>query len=194
MTHRGLLRSVSFHVAVVAAFALSMNAASTDDVARRAEDLLGQMRAGSDQAYRELRSIQDERVLPVLIAALSDPSERVRGHVCELLGGLRSSTAVRPLIATLADDPSTFVRSVAARALGRIGGPEAEQSLLQALDDPSRGVVGDAVRALGELQSVAAIEPLKALLVGDNEEDWMMQRHAELSSNVVYEAQAASST
>jgi HEAT repeat protein len=59
------------------------------------------------------------------------------------------------------------------RALGNIGGPQAEAKLLELLGSERGLILGDIARALGELGCRRAALPLESLR--DHESDWVRQ-------------------
>lgn len=123
--------------------------------------------------------IGDVRALQPLIDALQDESGAVKDAAAIALGELRDSRAVEPLIAKLADtdtqqvaswalaligdrraipplqdsmvnDEDASMRAMAARALGKMSLPEADQALPKALDDDDEGVLIESIRVMGE--------------------------------------------
>jgi HEAT repeat protein len=143
-----------------------------------------------EKALRSRVGARDARIMPLLLAAAGDPSDRVRSAVAWALGELGGAAAVEPLIRLL-DDTSWDVRMAAtasvgglggqardalsktlvtgakpwarchaAQALGRLGQVEAAPSLVDALKDKSRQVRIAAAEALGELRARAAVGDL----------------------------------
>jgi hypothetical protein len=68
------------------------------------------------------------------------------------------------LVTLLLEDEHAGVRGLAAAALGRLGGPEAGEALVEALSDRDWRVRRRAVRALGEAWGEQAVAPLAELL------------------------------
>jgi hypothetical protein len=68
------------------------------------------------------------------------------------------------LVTLLLEDEHAGVRGLAASALGRLGGAEAGEALIEALADRDRRVRRRAARALGEARGGQAVAPLAALL------------------------------
>ena len=99
------------------------------------------------------------QVVPVLIQALGDSSEHVRGVAALYLGRIKSLAAVEHLIAAL-DDTAWSVRQDACFALGAIGDPRAVDPLIAALGDEAWRVRCAAARALAELREPTAVEAL----------------------------------
>jgi HEAT repeat protein len=84
-------------------------------------------------AATALGNLKEPTALEPLIAALGDgrvTSVTLRREVAVALGELGDSRAVGPLITAL-DDEGQYVRDGATTALGRIGGPQAEQALAE---------------------------------------------------------------
>jgi HEAT repeat protein len=93
------------------------------------------------------------RVVPHLIAALTDGDRDVRKLVVDALAGIGDARAVRPLIDRFRDaDPN--VRAAAADALGAVGGPDACAALREVAtsDGEDRLVRFSALHALGALE------------------------------------------
>jgi HEAT repeat protein len=101
---------------------------------------------------RASRTAQREREIDDCVRALEARDPRARALATERLGQLRA----RPdaLLQAL-DDPNSYVREAAARALGSASQPgevDIEEALLAALDDKSDHVCAAAIRSLGRLQ------------------------------------------
>jgi HEAT repeat protein len=96
----------------------------------------------------------------------SDPVRRARA--AEILGTLGRKDAV-PALAKLLKDPDADVRVVAARALGRIGDPEAARPLLACIASRRRSVPAHlAAHALASLG--AGVQPALVSALGDPHE------------------------
>jgi len=127
-------------------------------------------------------------LVPDLMAAAADPEVRVREAAVSALGVVAESGARAPagaeaaLTARLGDDPWTFVRSRAARALGALpAGKAADQALARALEwDASPEVRGHALDALGAHRATAHIEVVRDR-AEDKEEDIEVRARAILA-------------
>jgi HEAT repeat protein len=138
------------------------------------------MKAAKDGLLRK----GGDRVLNVLVELLSNADRGVRAIAAEALGEMGGAEAAVALSEALKDEDywkdnprghlsekSTFqekwriliqsgVRSKAAQALGRVGGQENFQILLDALEDPSYAVRTEAAIALGTLGNKGALDHL----------------------------------
>jgi HEAT repeat protein len=103
---------------------------------------------------------------PQLIAALSDPSAKIRAAAAAALAqvGAHSSPEAIPALAKALSDPEPEVRDLAATALGSMGGNAAPAvpELIIALSDPVDYVRAPAADALGNIgpKAGAAVMPL----------------------------------
>jgi hypothetical protein len=102
---------------------------------------------------------------PVLLHGLGHPQPRVRATVLDTLR-LRGTAGSEPYAVTaLLSDADPAVRQRAAALLGRVGGRNALDPLVEsATEDPDPGVREAAVRALGDLGATAAVPVLGRLL------------------------------
>ena len=96
---------------------------------------------------------------PPLIAALKDPSARVREAAAGALGRIGDPRAMVPLTEALSDE-AREVRMSAARALGRLEQPAATAALAAAVADSDWVVRQEAVDSLGRLGSPQAVPSL----------------------------------
>jgi hypothetical protein len=92
--------------------------------AGKMEDLAQALRGSSShrvrtQAALVLGDLGDRAAVPILLQALSDPSDAVRGASATALGVL-GDPAATPALDRLSSDPSSYVRGAAARARERI--------------------------------------------------------------------------
>ena len=105
------------------------------------------------------------RAGPLLVAALKAHSGEARVQAVQELGRLRYQPARKPLLVLLGRaDPRCA--AAAAEALGALGDASAEAALLKAVDSDARELRLAAIRALGVMGSVAAVEPLLAFGAG----------------------------
>ncbi|HEV2718853.1 MAG TPA: HEAT repeat domain-containing protein [Thermoanaerobaculia bacterium] len=127
--------------------------------------------ANDRSAEREMRiattfalgGIRDARVVPPLIALVSDSDAAVRSAAIRGLGERRDRRAVPALTTALKDsDPAS--RSNAVAALASTGGASTVPALLALFNEQDFGLRDGAVRALGELRDERATDPLIALL------------------------------
>lgn len=92
-------------------------------------------------AARGLQDLGERRAVPALVKALNDPGAVVRAAVLDTLGTLGSSAEVKPVLAELSAPHNfirgkgLFVRAHAATTLGKLGGDEAIDALIDLLDD-----------------------------------------------------------
>jgi HEAT repeat protein len=163
-------------------------------------------------AARSLAAIGDERAVPALAQALGDPSrwtlslvaenlmlmgpkavppllEFVRGDdhnvrvaAVQILGEIRDPAATPPICEVLREDPSLDLRARAAASLGQLGGPEAEEALLRALDDADWQVRAQAAKALGVLGDDAVAPALSRTMPDRNW--WVRSNCAEALANL----------
>ena len=164
------------------------------------------------QASRALGRIGDERAIPTLLDLCQDENPSVRRRAVEALGNFDESIVIEKLEEAL-NDPDAGVRIYAikgltnlkthhaariiaqgmrdkndqvawsaANALGRIG-ELAVDSLLNLLSDPKREVRYKAVKVLGRIASIRAVNGLNAIY---KESDEMLRHHINLSLNQIY--------
>lgn len=107
--------------------------------------------------------LEDNRALPLLVAALSDEDAYIRSRTARALGKLDDTRAVQPLISSLRDKDAE-VRSHVAQALGNLGDPSAVQSLIPLLADIEEvdeirvcDTVAEALERIGTLEAQKAI-------------------------------------
>ena len=102
--------------------------------------------------------------IPLLVKALKDRDPPVRAAAA---GALHYAEAIPQLVKAI-DDNDERVRAGAVTALGRIGDPSTENTLIAALGDVNQSVRSAAAGTLGTLKSVKAVGSL-ARLTGDPE-------------------------
>ncbi len=107
-----------------------------------------------------LGDIRDQRAVPVLINALSDPDENIRVASAEALGKIRDPRAVDALLACLQRADQGWLDYAAAEALGEIGDERALGPLMAAL---GRITLREPVlEALGKIGNENTLAPLVA--------------------------------
>jgi HEAT repeat protein len=102
--------------------------------------------------------------IPLLVAALEDPEERVRVEAAALLAETKDPRAAEPLVGRLGGSKREWEKVY--DALWRIGAP-AVPPLIDALEDNDAAVRRRAVWLLGALRDGRATEPLVDLLNKD---------------------------
>jgi len=108
-------------------------------------------------AAKALGRIQDPGAVPSLVLLLQDKVKAVREETSTALAAI-GEAAVSSLLAALTH-PEWLVRLHAVEALGKTRSPEAVDPLLSVLfNDRDRAVREDAVRALGQIGDVRAVE------------------------------------
>ncbi len=107
------------------------------------------------------------RTVRPLIHELKNPDAAVRLRAADVLGLLRDTEAVGPLIETMNRDADEGVRSQAARSLGLLGDREAVPALLAMLRDRSDEVRRHAAEALGLIGDPRAVPVLIQALGSD---------------------------
>ena len=163
-----------------------------------------------DSAASALGRIGDPRAVESLLIALKDPySSYVRAKTAEALGEIKDARSVGPLIEVL-QDASGQVGAAAANSLGQIRDNRAILPLLSALNSSIRKearealvkfgsdaveplttiletddwiAVQEAVKALGEIKDVRAVEPLiQEIQKGGARETWVAEALVEIGS------------
>lgn len=98
----------------------------------------------------------------VIYKALSDKEANIRMFATGIAGSARKAAALDDLI-TMTHDAEPSVRSIAARAIGKIADPRGSAALAGLLSDPVAIVVSAACIALGEMgveDNIIAIGPM----------------------------------
>jgi HEAT repeat protein len=107
------------------------------------------------------------QVTTALIPVLNDRNSELRATAAYALAESGDSAIERPMIEVLrrrGKDEDAFARSQAARGLGRIGGRDSIDPLLEALTrDKSQEVRREAARALGQIASKRDAKVIEAL-------------------------------
>lgn len=129
----------------------------------------------------DVKKLELKRDVEGLIEALAwdkDPKAAADVHfdAAEALGLIGDPRAVGPLVKALWD-PSLSVRWIAAEALGRVRDPQVVDHLADLLkahlpyeDEPFRRVCEEAIKSLGRLGDMRAVEPLVEALASPVEE------------------------
>ncbi|MHA1220924.1 MAG: HEAT repeat domain-containing protein, partial [Candidatus Heimdallarchaeota archaeon] len=104
-----------------------------------------------------------------LVLALEDKHHLVKQNAAFALGKIARRKSVKPLIVALESNENANVREMVAWALGEIRDKRATHSLIQALTDSRLSVRKNAAYALGRLQDISAIEPLRKRLLFEGE-------------------------
>lgn len=120
-------------------------------------------------AANVLGEVRAQRAFPVLVRAISDPDDEVRGKAATALGRLGDRRAINHLLEHLLTDPAPFVRVRIACTLGQFGGPEVIDRLVHALRDPAWWVRMRSVEALEQIGPAAEGPLLVALDDPDTE-------------------------
>lgn len=112
--------------------------------------------------------------LPMLHEQLkSQKHAEVRAHIAKILGELKDPSSVLPLADTLdlgnSDSAANAMNKEIATALGAIGDPKAEPTLLKLLKVKDHYTKIEGINALGALKAKAAVEPLMAVAVDEGE-------------------------
>lgn len=125
---------------------------------------------GQILAMAEMASSLEEAVTPELIAALGDGDSAVRywAALGLLMRGRSAVSAAHGALRTALDDPSPYVRTVAAEALGRFGPPEdlpRVRKLLETLAPPDKNGVFVSMSALWAIEALGEkAQPLAPFL------------------------------
>jgi len=114
-------------------------------------------------AANVLGEVRAERAFPVLVRALGDADDEVRGKAATALGRLGDRRAMTYLLDHLLTDPAPFVRTRIAATLGRFDDPEVIDRLVRALGDPAWWVRMRSVEALEQIGAQAEGPLLVAL-------------------------------
>jgi len=127
-------------------------------------------------ALHALISLGIEDGQAISLEALRDEDGFVRATAARCLGEMGVAVAAPALAERLSSDPDWHVRKLAAESLTVLGGTEAAEALVRALEDPVRGVRLAAVSGAGELSPDAAFEILAGIVLEDP--DWEVRVHA----------------
>ena len=127
----------------------------------RADDALVQVLSSREKYLRTLAAIRladrrDQRVFPVLSAAVLDPDPSLRGEAAGALGVLGNPAGVAPILAALKtitgrDQFDTQLQWQFADALGALAAPESEEALAALVAHRDDMVRRSAIAALGRV-------------------------------------------
>lgn len=103
--------------------------------------------------------------LQPLLDVLGNRDVQVRAHAAQALGALKDPRAIPPLLDMLENqNEDGSVQAGVITALGDLGATSAIASLITCLSSSHELIVYAAVKALGELQAIQAMQPLCAVL------------------------------
>jgi HEAT repeat protein len=130
-------------------------------------DVLSDVLASGDGAMRRaaaygLSKLQDLHSVPLLVAALGDSDETVRGWVVEALAACSGSLVVGPLVRALADQ-SVYVYYSACNALKAIRADDVWPALEEHLQSPEATVRKRIAKLLGDMGEYKAVPRLVSL-------------------------------
>ncbi|MCK6503148.1 HEAT repeat domain-containing protein [Myxococcota bacterium] len=130
-----------------------------------AQQLSSDNPAVREDTARRARNFNDPAVVQALIAALDDPSDKVRLYSVESLILLEAKEAVPRLSEVMVTDSSEEVRREAIDALGRLEDPRAVPALVALLeqtadDKPPLNAIW-AVGVLGDQQALPVLSRLR---------------------------------
>jgi len=110
-----------------------------------------------------LSMFEEPACIPALHAGLSSPDRGRRWEAINSLGRMHDASSAKALGPTLLKSREDRERGEAALSLMKIGGPDAIDLLMQAVDDPEPGVRARVVGALANLKATEARPVLLAL-------------------------------
>ncbi|MBI3181423.1 MAG: HEAT repeat domain-containing protein [Myxococcales bacterium] len=137
---------------------------------------------GSKKTKEKLRVLDELReakalngsFAPMLHAQLqSQKHAEVKAGIAKILGEVRDPSSVQPLVDALdlgnTDSAANAMNKEIASALGAIGDPKAEPTLLKLLKVKDNYTKIEAINALGALKAKVAVEPLIAVATDEGE-------------------------
>lgn len=132
--------------------------------ARQVEVLVLNLNSGkadeSSEAERQLRAIQEAAAIPALVKALASGAPRQRIMLAQILGPIGGPEARRALMRMLLAEEAKAVRDVIVDALVQRAEPEIGPELIALLASKDTLRIGQAARALAELNVQAAVPRL----------------------------------
>lgn len=133
-------------------------------------------------AIFELAHLNVEDAPSFVRKGLQDEDSFVRATSARCLGDVGTQEDVARLAAVLAGDPVKIVRKRAAEALTLLGGADAVDALVGALEDPMTKVRLAAIKGVARLEPGAGFAPLSRLLLEDPEWEVRVQAAGVLGS------------
>lgn len=127
-------------------------------------------------AAASLGQIGDASAVPALILALRDPDFHVRDHAARGLIGIGAAAVAA--LCNAAHDPNEFCHRHACEALGAIGDVGAVDALLPLTAHPEVNRRINAIRALGKLRALEALEACIHALSSDNPQEMIDAAYA----------------
>jgi HEAT repeat protein len=104
-----------------------------------------------------------EDALPLLLDLLHDQRWFITRNICSILGAIASRDALPELTMCL-HHPDIRVRKEAIRSLAQIGGPVAEEAIINILTDKDSGALPQAIISLGGMKSRRAVAELMIIM------------------------------
>jgi HEAT repeat protein len=129
-------------------------------------------RAVREAAIGALSSIGGPSV-PALATCLADPALHVQEAASAILASIADARVFVPLVEALGSR-DWIVRMHAAKALGKIGDPEAVSALMPLLQDKVKAVREEVSGALASIGGVAVLALIQAL----QHDEWLVRLHA----------------
>jgi len=123
--------------------------------------------AGSPPAPPNPTPVPDEE-MELVIPYIEDKDDALRVYMAELLGRLKDTRGVDPLLKHI-DEKVPAMRRNVIRSLGQIADPRATEEVIRVLEEDEQ-VRLECITALGEFRDARAIGPLVALLNSDDRE------------------------
>ncbi len=119
------------------------------------------------EARAAIRRITNTEDVNVYLDDLKRKEKPIRLKAIEALGELKDKKACRALNFLLKDSDAAL-RTASVTALGKIGGPDSEKTIIPMLSDRTSQVQWEAIMALARLKSIAAAPRLIEILQGGN--------------------------
>lgn len=127
---------------------------AVDELVRRLADPELEMTEPIVAALGDLR----EAAIPEVVRLFESHDEEVRELAAEVLARMGMTAA--PVLRKTIHHASESVRALSARGVARIGDVSMVPDLIEMLEDPDTGVVGEAIRALADLNDPRAVGPV----------------------------------